>query len=94
MRDGRCGRGGNPGNAAAVRPDPVGSTPFMTVGEEGDLRARIDLLGREIYGEDFEKFLLTPRRSLDWKTPAVLLERGENERVMQILIRAANGDFG
>ncbi len=62
--------------------------------EERDLRSRIDLLGREVYGEDFEKFLETPRRSLNGETPAALLERGENERVMQILVRAVNGDFG
>jgi hypothetical protein len=65
----------------------------MTEREEGDMHARIELLGREVYGEDFAKFLATPRRSLDWETPAALLERGENERVMQILISAANGDF-
>jgi ABC-type phosphate transport system auxiliary subunit len=66
----------------------------MTGAEEPDMRARIETLGREVYGDDFEKFLETRRRSLDWEAPAALLERGENERVMQILMRAANGDFG
>lgn len=62
--------------------------------EERDLRSRIDLLGREVYGDDFEKFLVTPRRWLGWETPGALLERREDERVLQVLVRAANGDFG
>lgn len=62
--------------------------------EDRDLLARIEALGREVYGDDFETFLATRRRSLDWETPAGLLERGENERVMEILVRALNGDFG
>ena len=45
--------------------------------EGRDLRARIDRLGREVYGVDFEKFLETPRGSLNWETPAALLDRGD-----------------
>jgi len=62
--------------------------------EDECLRSRIDLLGREVYGDDYEKFLETPRRSLNGDTPAAQLERGDDERVMQILVRALNGDFG
>ena len=62
--------------------------------EDRDLRARIESLGREVYGDDFEKFLETPRLSLDWETPAALLERGDDERVMEILVRVADGNFG
>jgi hypothetical protein len=65
------------------------------IGDEGrDLRTRIEVLGREVYGDDLDTFLTTPRRSLGWQTPAALVERGEYERVLDILIRAATGDFG
>lgn len=66
----------------------------MTAAGEGDLRARIDSIGREVYGDDFEKFLETPRLSPDWETPTALLERGDDERVMEILVRVADGNFG
>ena len=59
-----------------------------------DLRARIEMLGREVYGRDFEQFLVTPRRSLDGETPAERIERGELEPVLEALIQALEGDFG
>jgi hypothetical protein len=37
---------------------------------------------------------LVGRLSLDWETPAALLERGDDERVMEILVRVADGNFG
>ena len=58
-----------------------------------DLRARIETLGREVYGDDFEKFLATPRRSLEWESPRALIDRGEFERVLRVLERYADGDF-
>jgi hypothetical protein len=66
----------------------------MIDGEEPDLVARIRSLGREVYGEDLETFLATPRSSLDWETPAALIERGDGQRVLHLLMRAADGDFG
>lgn len=72
----------------------TGGSPSRSV-QRGlpDTRARIEGLGREVYGDDFEAFLQTPRRSLGWETPASLLERGDGRRVLEILMRAANGDF-
>ena len=56
--------------------------------------ARIEALGREVYGKDFEQFLVTPRRSLDGETPAALIDRGDLEPVMNVLVKALEGDFG
>jgi hypothetical protein len=56
--------------------------------------ARIESLGREVYGKDFEQFLVTPRRSLDGETPAALIDRGDLEPVMNVLVKALEGDFG
>lgn len=63
-------------------------------GLEPDLRSRIETLGREVHDEDFERFLETPRRSLAWMTPAALIEQGDLEPVLAVLIRAVEGDFG
>lgn len=66
----------------------------MTDIEPPDLRSLIQTLGREVSGHDFEKFTATPRRSLDGDTPAALIERGDLEPVMDVLIRTREGDFG
>jgi hypothetical protein len=66
----------------------------MKPSDESDLRARIEMLGREVYGDDFETFLLTPRRSLGNETPAALMERGDLEPVRQVLVKALEGNFG
>jgi hypothetical protein len=60
---------------------------------EPDIRKQIETLGREVYGDDFEKFLATPRRSLDWATPATLIERDERQPVLAVLTRMADGNF-
>jgi hypothetical protein len=62
--------------------------------DESDLRKRLHALGREVYGADYETFLNTPRRSLGGETPAALLERGEDQRVLEVLVRALEGSFG
>jgi hypothetical protein len=56
--------------------------------------AHIDALGREVYGDSFEQFLATPRRSLAWETPAALLRRGDCAPVLEILLDAYEGNFG
>ena len=66
----------------------------MTEAEEPDIRARVDMLGREVFGDDFEAFLATPRRALRWETPLALLERGDAQRVLDLLLQAADGNFG
>jgi hypothetical protein len=53
----------------------------------------IETLGREVYGDDFEKFLATPRRSLDGDTPATLMARGDYARVIDLLGNMVNGHF-
>ena len=60
---------------------------------DSPLQAQIETLGREVYGDDFEKFLVMPRGSLDWETPAALLERGDFEPVPQVLAKMASGNF-
>jgi Protein of unknown function (DUF2384) len=77
-----------------VTREPRPPSGRMTRDEERDILARIEMLGREVYGDDLEAFLATPRRSLDWETPAALLERGDAERVLEVLVRAADGNFG
>lgn len=62
--------------------------------DESDLRDQIAALGREVYGDDFGRFLNTPRRSLSWETPAALIKRGDLAPVMAVLIRAVEGNFG
>lgn len=63
-------------------------------GQMGDVSEdSIEALGREIYGKDFEQFLVTPRRSLDGETPAALIDRGDLEPVMNVLVKALEGDF-
>lgn len=66
----------------------------MTPADEQDRRARIETLGREVYGDEFDTFLRTPRRSLDWETPAAMIERGDVEPVIDILTNALHGNFG
>ena len=56
--------------------------------------ARIEALGREVYGEGYEQFLVTPRRSLDGETPAALIARGDLEPVMNVLVTALEGNYG
>ena len=60
---------------------------------EVDLRLRLEALGREVYGQDYETFLVTPRRPLHGETPEILIERGDLEPVRQVLIQALEGDF-
>jgi hypothetical protein len=60
---------------------------------ERDPVEEIETLGREVYGDDFEKFLATPRRSLDGDTPAILIARGDYARVIALLGQMVNGDF-
>ena len=50
-----------------------------------DPREQIKTLGREAHGDDFEKFLDTHRRSLQWDMPAKLMQRGEYRRVIALL---------
>ncbi len=50
-------------------------------------------LGREAYGDGFEAFLQTPRRSLGMECPASLIERGDYEPVIALLVKAIEGDF-
>lgn len=50
-------------------------------------------LGREAYGDGFETFLQTPRCSLGWETPAGLIERGDYEPVIAVLVKTVEGDF-
>ena len=50
-------------------------------------------LGREAYGDGFETFLQTRRRSLGWETPADLIERGDYEPVIAVLAKSLEGDF-
>jgi hypothetical protein len=62
--------------------------------DEHDLRDQIATLGRQVYGDDFGRFLDTPRRSLSWETPAALIERGDLAPVVAVLIKVVEGDFG
>lgn len=66
----------------------------MTNRVEPEARARIEALGREVYGDEYDSFLMTPRRSLGGRTPADLIERGDLERVREVLINALEGHFG
>ena len=73
-------RAGSPAKASARRVEP------------GALD-QVEKLGREVYGDGFEKFLETPRRSLAGETPAALIARGDLEPVIEVLTKAALGDF-
>jgi hypothetical protein len=92
-----------PGGATPRRHRKAASTSTEGPGESSgqtadaqasDRRARIFSLGLQVYGDDFGAFLETPRRSLDDETPAELMKRGDDERVLQVLVRAAGGNFG
>lgn len=50
-------------------------------------------LGREVFGDRFEDFLGTPRRSLGWETPATLMERGDYAPVIAVLVTLLDGTF-
>ena len=65
----------------------------MQPADPPDPCARVDALGREVYGESYQQFLATPRRSLDWETPAALVERGDCAPVLDILISVLEGNF-
>jgi hypothetical protein len=54
---------------------------------------QIETLGHEVYGEDFDRFLATPRGSLHWETPAALMERGDYQPVLAVLIKMLDGTF-
>jgi hypothetical protein len=54
---------------------------------------QIEALGREVFGDRFEAFLQTARRSLDWETPAALIERGDYAPVIAVLVKLADGTF-
>ncbi len=55
---------------------------------------QVEALGREVYGDGFEAFLETPRRSLAGETPAALIGRGELAPVIAVITKAATSDFG
>ena len=58
-----------------------------------DPAERIEALGREVYGERYEAFLDTPRRSLGLATPRAMLKRGDHEPVMRLLAKTLNGEW-
>ena len=58
-----------------------------------DPREEIEALGREVFGDDFEEFLVTPRRSLGSETPAVLLLREDYQDVLALLRQMVIGYF-
>lgn len=60
---------------------------------DGAGRDQIEALGRQVFGDRFEAFLQTPRRSLDWETPAALIERGDYAPVIAVLVKLADGTF-
>jgi hypothetical protein len=66
----------------------------MTDSDQSDRRPEIESLAREVYGEEYDSFLVTPRVSLGGETPAALIERGDLEPVRQVLIKVLEGDFG
>ena len=66
----------------------------MNGNDDTDALALLEALGREVYGEGFEDFLTTPRRSLGGETPATLIARGELLPVMDVLVTALEGDYG
>lgn len=60
---------------------------------DGPGHEQIETLGREVFGDRFEAFLQTPRRSLGWETPAVLIERGDFAPVIAVLVKLAEGTY-
>ena len=46
-----------------------------------------------MFGDRFEAFLQTPRRSLGWATPAALIERGDYAPVIAVLVKVAEGTY-
>ncbi len=66
----------------------------MSDAAQPDARAQIESLAREFYGDGYDSFLATPRRSLGGETPADLIERGDLEPVGQVLVNALEGHFG
>lgn len=58
-----------------------------------DQLAELAALGREVYGDDLPRFMTTPRRSLDRRTPAAAVMRGDLQEVMGILAQAYEGQW-
>lgn len=59
-----------------------------------DELSEIVQLGQEIYGDDLARFMTTPRRSIDYRTPAAALVRGDLDDVLGILAQAHEGQWG
>ncbi len=50
-------------------------------------------LGREVYGDELDRFMSTPRRSLGQRTPIETLMRGEVDLVLGVLAQALEGQW-
>ena len=50
-------------------------------------------LAGEVYGDDVEAFMATPRRSLAMRTPREAMVRGDLEAVRQLLVNSLEGHW-
>ena len=53
----------------------------------------IAALGREVYGDELQRFMSTPRRRLGRRSPTSALMRGELREVLSALAQAAEGQW-
>lgn len=53
----------------------------------------LEQLARDVYGEDLEAFMSTPRSRLGGRTPREAIEAGEIDAVRDILLRALDGSW-
>lgn len=55
--------------------------------------AEILALAGEVYGDDVDTFMATPRRSLAMRTPREAMVRGDLEEVRQLLVNSLEGHW-
>lgn len=56
-------------------------------------KAEVARLATEVYGEDAETFMSTPRASIGMRSPAAAIADGDVDQVLDLLIRSLLGDW-
>lgn len=58
-----------------------------------DALTNVATLGREVYGDELDRFMSTPRQSLGQRTPIETLVRGDVDLVLGVLAQALEGQW-